>query len=239
MEERLDTVFNNLRAGGFSGGDDDDKCKTAAIGTKAPVVYVLADVPYYLTKKHVKLARRPCLAGKDSVFGYLRGPPNEAHAALFARAVKHNHLIKRITKLIDAIKSIERALVVCVIELARKGRPLNISLPTLNIDGPPRNHSAEDIEHVTNSIVDYLNRLDVNSIIARPARPNLGRLAPVAAALPDAPPAGDLGPEGLAEYELKLGGYSAAVEEYHCDALGVVENALGHCKKIRAGFGSP
>ncbi len=250
-------AINAIRGGGIYKDDMEDD--PSAIVRVGGVEYVMNDISYYISSRKIELARfelsRPtlqaCKAKYKKTFAPLTGLTYSAlRVHIIDRAIDRPFAYEAFINIVDLIGKIEELIIDVVATLARKGKPINISLPDMlflpHIDRIIVYDPAA-MEHTMNKIIEYINKLDVGSITDAPKLtqriPNVARFIPPAAVDDMAhstvvsPDTSTLStPEDyiaamktISEAETHVTEYVSGIEKYHCVVVGHMQQVYDRC----------
>jgi hypothetical protein len=158
--------------GGFGGGSEgDDELQRTC---------VLEDAVFYITTRKLTFARfklgnpdlTACQKFYKREFENLSGRDHyDVYVEILEKLHGGKYLYNAFTTLIDLISGIESAVGVFMINSARKGKQFNLTIPSLKIlptiDVAIQVRS-DLLQHTMNQIIQYMNKLNVNDLLAKP-----------------------------------------------------------------------
>lgn len=216
-------AFDDIRTGGYY----DENCieSSAQIAYVGGAEYICDGAIYYLMQQKILRARAKAA-------GNILTPPSGTFVSNYNRIMKIINL-----PTIEQIHKVTSIITMCEELILKKIRndAANISLPQLMIG---EINSPSQLQYTVNSICDYMNRLNINSILNVPS--NLIRIEKFhefIAEIPDVKgliPLGDIDAAFDAEEKIIL--YCAEVEKYHCEACNHLGKVVDNCQQIVMGL---
>ncbi len=265
------TTIHEIRGAGIYADDQEEstdrlikviRADTRGASSAQQIEYVMADVSFYMMSRKLELARfevsnptlTACKLKHKKMFSSIIGLTNaELCTYIIDKALNKKYLYTQFTRLVDLIGDIEGLIIDQVDALGRDGRQINVSLP--NITFLPHIdqliiYNPTALEQTTNKIIDYINKLNVNSILAAPI---VTKLRPVPPFRPTVPLdsisqwADDLAPtdtvsgylldmKKMMSREMLVATYVNEIEKYHCDVINHMTAIYLTCKLLVDGL---
>ncbi len=255
-EDKICPVVKAIREIRGAGLCDDDDTQTVKLGgSDAQIEYVCDDVSFYITTRKMTLARfelsRPTMQECVHKYHELFRADYTDYAAIYAHIVEHalekKYMYRQFVQLVDLLENINQPILRRVDNLARQGKPVNISLPDIiflpHVDQIIA-YRPDILEHTINKIIDYVNRINIDSLIPSHARANIKHVGPFTAAeqldmsisiepIDATTPAEYMEQmNALLNHEITVAKYVNGIEKYQCMVINHMNKIYDFCKKI-------
>jgi hypothetical protein len=228
-------------------------------GNNTDIEFVCDDMTFYMMTRRMELARfelsKPdfaqCKAKYTRMFKNIVGIDySTLYTRIINQALKKKFLYKQFVELVELIGETEQLIEIKVNSAARRGVPINISIPDIIL----LPHIDQLIIYRTdilcatmNKIINYMNKINVNSLLSEPVNSNIPQIKPFAVTPPDmktqipeidATDADEFlaGMKRTLEHEMAVASYIREVEKYQCGVINHVNMAYDVCKKIIDGI---
>jgi len=175
------------------------------------------------------------------------------YSTLYSRLIERvlrRHIYTQFVQLVDLLANMEQLIISKITKLSAAGKAINVSLPDIfmlpHIDELIV-YRPDVLRTTVNKIIDYVNKININSIITNPVSSKIPHVAAISAT----PIAGDtqiaddrgMDAAGYIEkmhavlaHEIVVAGYICAVEKYHVEVINHMNQIYDVCKKIIAGL---
>ncbi len=221
--------------------------------------YVMNDISYYIISRKIELARfelsKPtaaaCKIKYKKMFTSVAGL---SHSGLLKyiidNALNKRYVYEQFTNIIDLIGRIEELIIDLADHLARANKSINVSLPDIifhpNIDKLIM-YDPSALEQAMNKIIDYVNKINVNSIIKNPVTARISRVAafrPPTALDPNTqiyrpdissfmtPDEYLTAMKKVLEQEVHVAMYAGEIEKYQCNVVNHMGQAYDFCASL-------
>jgi len=167
------------RRGGWS---DDYSCPAVIIGgnhdSESDTAIVCEKVAFHIMCKKMALARfelgspdlDQCQKYYEKEFEDHMGETHgQYYSSAFEDLINCNLLLDQFDLVLDYVTKIESLIAAKVLQLARDDRPINISLPHLNLveaEVKLMPYAARILHKCVNQIVSYLNKINISSLVS-------------------------------------------------------------------------
>lgn len=247
------TTIREIRGGGLY-LDEESETNVIRLGG-GETEFICDSVSFYIMSRKMELARfklsnptPDLIAAKvNKMFGDIIGMD---YTALYSHIIKkyvakNGYLYNQFVQLIDLIGTMEELILAKVESAGRKQIPINISIPDIflspNVDQLIL-YRPDILHHVVNQIIDYVNLLNVNSILSTPRRTTVSHVAPFSALVPSMATLVVCNPtynftdirnlDILLQHEMVVAEYVREVEKYHCMVINHMNLVYSICKDI-------
>lgn len=250
-------AIEKLRVGGFYADEDDYKSEFLVVVGEGEESheYICDDAIFYLTVRSIDVARlkisKPDLAKcKERFESWFGGVSGSTYAQVYKRILSQSEsrklLVDRFARVMDLLKRLEDWLLLRVHELARAGKPINVTLPDIiwyDNGNDNRKDSPAAVRDMVNQLVDLVNRFNLGSLLHKHKLTKHLPLDDFQTPQPDwSKKVPDFKPTTVDEYirdmeamidiETEVGGYIKAVSKYYCDAINKLGELAEECQKI-------
>jgi hypothetical protein len=267
MDENICPVvrtMRDIRTGGMYVDDAEDaRDRIIRVGSgETAVEYVMNDTAYYMMTRQIEFARfeltRPsaeaCKMKFKKMFSDLVGMTEDTlRMHIIDKALTRKYIHEQFMRLVDLIGRIEELIMEKVNELAaRPSITLNVSLP--DIVFLPRIdqfiiYNPEAAEHTVNKIIDYVNKININSILPEPVNTKIEyvpamKAPPLTVGELIQKPTGDAAEmlrdmKKTLERECAVAKYVDQVEQYHCKVINHMTQIYNTCQLLVDGLSAP
>ena len=256
-------AISEIRRGGIwidadeDGGHDDDAFpprNRIVWGSSNPRIEYADEVIFYIMARKLDLARfelsNPtlvrCKIKAKSMFGQIGVSREDIYIHIVNTAMKRRRIYVLMTHTVEIITALEQCIAAKIAAIAKKGLHINVSLPgTIPYVDASVMYKPESCTRTANMIIDYIQHLNVNSILREPVTINMtpcdsfdtmaltGDVPMITASTRD---------EYLSEMkrvlneELLIAQYVASIELYHCDVISRLSQVYNACEKIMNGL---
>jgi hypothetical protein len=247
----VETIQQIYGSGAF---EDEDDVGTVKLGG-SDVEYVMNEMGYYMMLRRIELARfelskptpEACAAKYKKMFSGMVGMTYSQLRVRLIDDVLGPHMYNQFIKIVDLIGQLEELIVARADTYAKTGRAVNISLPDIiwspHIDRLIM-YDPSALEYAMGRLVDYMNKLNVNSMLKTPISARIPPPPKMAttAALSDTAQTIVGGPrvctldamKEVLEQEMEVAQYVREIEKYHCRVLAYSGTIYDFCASIVA-----
>lgn len=249
-------VIREIRGSGLY--DDDNSSNVIKLGG-ADNEFICDDMTFYITVRKMEFARfelsRPDYAACKQFYAKkFKNIVNIDYSQLYKRiiddALKKKFLYRQFVDLVEIMGEIEQMVELKVIKSARKGLPINISIPDIfilpHIDQLII-YRTDILAQTMNKIIDYVNKINVNTMLSEPVISNIqhvpaftGDVPVMTTQIPELTASNAdeyiTGMQSILNHEMVVANYIHSIEKYQCSVINHLNQVYIICKKIIAGL---
>lgn len=237
-------VINEIRGGGF---DDDGDRGLVKLGGGGGACFILDDMSFYIMSRKMELARfeltKPseaaCRLKYRIMFPYATTGATYAH--IMNNVFKKKYVYDQFMQLVTLIEKMESLIIDKISNMS--AQQMNVSLPDIILlpDVDQFIHHPAVLCKTMNQIIDYINKIDVNSLLRESVRTNIAKIECFKGDPPEMStrftPAQNIPDmKKMLDLELSVAGYVKNVEEYHCYVIDHVNEIYDACGRIIDGL---
>ncbi len=239
-------IIGEIRGGfyegetGFSGGN------VIRLGG-SDMEFVSDDMSFYIMKRKLAIARLELNPSESQCrsLGVSSITRKQLYNHLVDTAMNKRHLYDQFSRLVDYISDMEQYICVRVKIAGSRGSQVNVSLPTVVIPEFVCSMLLYDVSvlrNTANTIIEYINALNVNSILSDPVTKvilNVPDCDVDLSYIDDTIIPGGSTLEQIKSFlsdEMKIAEKLQEVEKYHCVVINHMNKVYKKCKKIIGGL---
>ncbi|SIP86076.1 Hypothetical protein PACV_363 [Pacmanvirus A23] len=252
-------AIKEIRGAGLY-SDDDSQNMIKLGGSDAEVSMICDEMSFYIMVRKMDMARfelsKPndvqCKLKYAKMFKNIAGRDYAAiYALLIDSVLKKKFMYNQFVELVNLIGKMEELIEIKVLEVGKAGKSINVTIPDIfllpNIDMLII-YRPDILEATINKIIDYINKLNVNSLISTNVQTGVKLVEKFTADRPDMDTVvtkienAYTVEEYLAkmkeilEHEMRVADYVRLVEKYQCTVINHLNSVYDICKKIINGL---
>jgi hypothetical protein len=244
----VQVAIKEIRGAGLH---SDGKTSCIKVGGSSGCDYICDDMSYVIMTRKMEFARfklarpdidtcRQSALIKDAGIDY-----TALYTRLITRTVlKKKYLYDQFVQLINLLGRMEPLIIARI----RRAKSLNISIPDIILLPQVDQlilYRTDILCATMNQIIDYMNNLNINSLLNTPIVGKIARLEPGKFNVPDMKTkicelSGDTADEYLAvmeiilNHEIRVAEYIREIEKYHCTVINHMNQVYDRCKALIA-----
>jgi len=216
---------------------------------ESSTTYVCDDTAFYITTRKIMQARFELEEGTTeqcekfiAEWGWLPGQTHREIAVRLIDTILQDHVKTQLALLADLFDQLEQYILAKIETAARRGKRFKVSIPNLAFDVSIDTGIAHDppqLQWTMNSIVAYVNKLNLGDLVLLRDRKQIEPLGPPPQlAAPDTRvPQREDSPckkyiDELISQELQVLDYVRCVEKYHCSAVNKMGEIRDNCNGL-------
>jgi hypothetical protein len=254
-------AITEIRGGGLYGDDAElTDARVVRLGGHSGKEYVMDNAPFYIMSRKIELARfeltRPdlqsCARKYKFMFGFMEGQTNgSVYNKLIENILGKRFMYEQYIQLVDLLGQLDDLILAKVLYMSNKGTPINISLPDIFMS-PHVNqvilYRPDVLERSINDMIDYVNKININSLLSKPMNIHISHVKKIDAVCPDmnakihtdshtqshidTPEQYIAEMKRLLAIEIDIAMYISAIEKYHSDVINHVNKIYDACGQM-------
>lgn len=230
--------------------DDDTSSIIKLGGNQSNCEIVFDDMLFYMNSRKLELARfelsKPSMSDCETKAKKFYGgiTYSELYSKLIDTVFKKKYMYEQFVRLVDLISDMEKLIEKKVEYISGMGKPLNITIPDIillpHIDKLII-YRPDVLNNTTNKIIDYVNKININTIIDNPVRINV---KPVDKFVmrdmnTEIPNITGRNPDEILksmhqslEHELNVCKYLHEIEKYQCNVINRLNDVFDVCNRL-------
>lgn len=254
-------AINEIRGGGIYDDTAENDCLIKIGGSDSLHQYVCDNMSFYIMTRKLDLARfelsmpdqSACEKKYHDMFNDIIDLDySQVYQKLISGTVKKKFLYNQFIQMVEVISLLENTLDSKIEKMCKLGKPINVSIPDItflpNIDELIM-YRPDILTITTNKIIDYINNLNINSILKSPITSKVDRVPAFAGDVPVMTnkinvEAGKgqtnkdilLSMHAILSRELVVAEHVRNVEKYHCIVINYLNKVYDICRQIIDGI---
>jgi hypothetical protein len=254
----LVVAIGKIRGGGlYTDDEEQNNNNIVTVGGNGDTEYICDDTSYWINLRLIETARfeisKPsldlCKRKFQRMYGDYKGKTREyIYTKIIAESQMKKLMYKQFIALVESLVKLDDWLLAKVDDNARKGKPINITVPDImllpHVDVEII-YKPEVLTSTMNSILQYMSKLNINSLLKDPLTIEFGSVPdfnPVNSVnmndiipYPDKLTSADdylTAMKKLSDFEIETAKYVQDIEKYHCEVISKVNCVFHAMQKI-------